>query len=190
MRKNSVHAPSYNHPVGQRNMSEKKSTFVFAGAREAQQKFDYFIAGVAGALFAYIAQTYTPKKISFTPASLEPLALVFLALAFFYGMKRIENTVVVMRLNHEMLDAEEKAGSMTEAMASGISHGFNPHSGELISATELPALREFYRQQARSARDQAEVASIKGERFYTRRNQFLFAGFVAIFLTKLLQPYA
>jgi hypothetical protein len=171
-------------------MSEKKSMFIFAGAREAQQKFDYFITGVAGALFAYIAQTYAPKELALAPSSLEPFALVSLALAFYFGLRRIEASVVVMRLNHEMLDYQEKAGNMTKAMSEGRGSGFNPHSGDIIHGHEIPARREAYMQQAKAAESRAESAANRGERHYARRNLFLYSGFAAIFLAKLLQPYA
>lgn len=171
-------------------MSEQKSTLVFASAREAQQKFDYFVTGVAGALFAYIAQTYTPKKIAFTPAALEPLGLICLALAFYFGMRRIEKTMIVMRLNHEMLDFQEKAGNMTQALAQASGPGFNLHTGEFVQFHELSARREEYMRKAQWAQSEAELASSAAERHYSRRNLFLFAGFVAIFLAKLLLPYA
>lgn len=163
---------------------------IFAGAREAQQKFDYFVTGVAGALFAYIAQTYTPKELAVAPSSLEPFALVCLALSFYFGLRRIEASVVVMRLNHEMLDCQEKAGNMTKAMFEGRGGGFNPHSGDLIHAHELPARRDAYMKLADAAQLGAESSANRGERHYARRNLFLFSGFAAIFLAKLLQPYA
>lgn len=170
-------------------MAEEKSMIVFEGAREGQQKFDYFVAGLTGALFAYIAQTYVPEKFGFDPAGLEPLALLFLAVSFFLALKRIELTNIIMRLNHDMLAAAEKAGNMTKALASHTGDGFNAESGEIVPFRDLPARRQNYMLQAQAA-EHALLAKIsKSERYYTYRNHFLIAGFAAIFLAKLLQPY-
>src|ERR1035437_185974 len=100
-------------------MAESKSLLVYAGVRDAQQKYDYFIAGVTGALFAYIAQTYTPRRIELNPSVFEPLALVFLALSFYLALRRIENTTLIGMLNHQQLDANEKAGESAKALRAG-----------------------------------------------------------------------
>jgi hypothetical protein len=171
-------------------MIEKTSRIVFEGARDGQQKFDYFMVGLTGALFAYIAQTYKPRELGINPSSLEPLALVFLALSFFIGLKRIETSLAAMRLNHDMLDCAEKAGLLTKAIAEGTGDGYNAESGEFVSYQELPERRQRYMIQSQAAREVLESTINRGARYYSYRNHFLFAGFAAIFLAKLLLPYA
>jgi hypothetical protein len=168
---------------------EKRSLIAYTGSKESEQKFDYFLTGLTGVLFAYIAQTYTPRKLNFSPDSLEPLSLVFLGLAFFYGLKRIESSVCVHRDNHSMLDHQEKAGEMTKAIGSSSS-GFNPETGEMIHVSELPLRRDFHIRHAEAAEIRVRKSADAGANHYTKRNIFLYAGFAAIFLSKVLQPYA
>jgi hypothetical protein len=192
-----IRTPSHKHtPKHSKHFNQlphsgfvQRSLLAFSGYREGEQKFDYFVTGVAGALFAYLATNYTPRKLSISPDSLEPLSLIFLALAFFYGMKRIQSVVVSMRENHDMLDHQERAGNATEAMSSGSS-GFNSLSGEMIHFSELPSRREFHMRMAQEARSRVEVAAENTLDYYRRRNMFLYFGFVAILLHKLLIPYA
>ena len=171
-------------------MAEPPSMMTFAGARDGQQKFDYFVTGLTGALFAYVAQTYVPKRIGFDAATLEPLALTFLAASFFLGLRRIETTIRVMSLNHEMLDSSEKAGRMTEAMAKGVTRGFNPHSGAFIEPGEIPRRRAELMSRARAAEKALLKAIERGSTHYKSRNLLLVGGFAAFILSKVFAPYA
>lgn len=170
-------------------MPEKLSTFVFSGFREAQQKFDYFVTGISGALFAYIAQTYTPERIAFSPAILEPASLVCLAVSFFLGVRRIATYVTTVKLNHDMLDHGEKAGSCTDAMLNGGHTMFDRQSGEVASRHDFEVQRQFHMKQAESARIDMELASSRFERIGYHRDWWLYCGFGAIFLSKILAPY-
>jgi len=176
--------------VGQKYMSDKRSLRAFDGARDGQSKFDYFVAGLTGAMFAYIVQTYTPKILSFTPDVLEPFSLLLLAVSFFLALKRIEASNLVQGCNYEHLDFAEKAGGMTEAMMKVTGVGYNVHSGEAIHPSDLPGKREVYMQMATEAEQASQLYARRAEVWYRYRNLFLLAGFSAIFLSKLLQPYA
>jgi|SRR5665213_146389 len=69
--------------------------------KDAADKFDYFVCTVAGAIFAYIAQHYTPKILAIDAASLEPVSLLLLAGSFFCGLKRIELGYRIIHLDRE-----------------------------------------------------------------------------------------
>lgn len=170
-------------------MSQKPSEVVFLRSVEGQNKFEYFVTGVAGALFAYIAQTYTPKALEWGPQSLEPLSLLLLSLAFFFGLKRIEATVEISRLNFEMLDSNEKAGNMAEAILKGHGNGYNVYTGDPMRYAELPQKRAEYRAQGVQAEIDLLGMVAKSAHYYSYRKIFLFGGFAAIFLAKILSPY-
>jgi hypothetical protein len=82
---------------------------VYRRSHEAAEKLDYFICGVGGALFAYIGQNYIPHKLEFGISLLEPLALIFLAGAFFAGLKRIETCNAQTNINHEQLKLNDES---------------------------------------------------------------------------------
>jgi hypothetical protein len=162
-------------------VSTPKSELVFGRARDERQKFDYFVCGVAGALFAYIPQTYAPKPLAFAPSLVEPASLVCLALSFYFGVRRIEANVKLMGENYDALDAEEKAGASVKAFYSGPGPFINESSGEIISREEIAARHESQSRRATAARAQVERTQARARILYVRRNNLLFAGFVAIF---------
>ena len=170
-------------------MDDKRSLKAFEYHREGAQRFDYFIAGLTGAVFAYLVQNYVPSKLDFNPHLFDLIGLISLIISFYLGLKRIEMSVVGMRLNTEMLDASEKAGVLTNAMANGDDLGFNMQSGAIINAGDIPLMRETYMHSSKTAREALEKIATKSGRYYKWRNRFLFAGFMAILVGKIASPY-
>jgi hypothetical protein len=135
---------------------DKPPTYeLYSKSRDSLEKFDYFICSVAGAIFAYVAQHYTPKVLAIDAATLEPVSLVLLAASFFCGIKRIEL------------------------------------SGTIHNMDRYLTIYQHYQNAAETERLKPEYDRnrAKGRRLYLWRNRLLFAGFVAIFLAKVLQPY-
>jgi hypothetical protein len=171
-------------------MPDKQSHLVFQSASEGQQKFDYFITGLNGAIFAYLVQAFEPERFGWNTATLEALALILLAISFFIGLKRLESVVVLMNLNHEFLAASEKAGQITKIIAEGFGDaGFNRDSGEIVLAEELPEKRDHYLKESRMAKKFYEHVAKLNKRYYKLRNLFLFLGFTTILIGKLIEPY-
>jgi hypothetical protein len=166
-----------------------RSVEVHMRHQEEASKFDYFICTVSGALFAYVAQTYIPHRIDLSPALLEPLSLVFLGASFFFGLKRLEQANVVMRLNSRLLDAGEKAGSLTARMLQPGEMFYNEESGEVFDRTTLEKKRDAYLGVAKSINVQFSKLEKQGLKFYNLRNLFLMLGFLTIFAAKVSQPY-
>jgi hypothetical protein len=167
-----------------------RSIKMFKRSHEGGTKSDYFICSISGALFVYISQTYTPHKIAFSISVLDPISLVFLILSFFAGLKRIETVNCGARLNHRILDAAEKAGNITEQLASNTPGPFyNQEGGEISSRSDLEALRSQYLKTISDIKALLPGVDRKGARFYKARDFFLLLGFVSIFLSKVLQPY-
>jgi hypothetical protein len=167
-----------------------RSTDYFGQMQESSEKFDYFVCGVAGALFAYIGQSYHPQKLVFGISVLEPISLLMLAASFFVGLKHLEMVLVVRRINFLRLDAAEKIGGLTEALNSGPGPYYNATGPEFLDREQTQALRKQYLDQMKLLVGDREVATTKAATFYRVRNALLFLGFLAIFLSKILQPYA
>lgn len=167
-----------------------RSVEMFGKSHEAGEKFDYFICGVSGALFAYIGQTYIPHKIDLSPSLLEPVSLIFLAVSFFSGLKRIETVNVCSRINHKILECSERAGNLTAQLASGAPGPFyNQDGGQIWSHSDLESHRL---QNLKAVQDMdANLPKLRkrGLYLYKMRDNFLLLGFLAIFLSKVLQPY-
>src|ERR1035437_1606045 len=88
------------------------SKAIYEREHTSVEKFDYFVCSVAGALFAYIGQTYTPHKLDSLHSVLMPLALLYLTLCFGFGFKRIQLSNIGTKLNKEVIKIETvKVGS-------------------------------------------------------------------------------
>jgi len=168
-------------------MSE--SLEVFIASLEGDQKFDYFVCGVAGALFAYIGQTYTPHKIELSISLFEPASLILLALAFFAGLHRIQTVNVISRINHKVLRAHEEAARLTEQMASGGTIHY-PMGGQILDRSSAEAFVDKRLKSALRMESKLLAQGKRSERLYKTRDRLLLCGFVAIFFSKVLQPYA
>ncbi len=170
-------------------MSDDKSMVAYQEGKDAQQKFDAFLVGICGALFAYIAQTYVPRKLALDPSIFDPLALVLLAISFFAGLKRMEAMMQASRFNFHILDSGKNIGSLMEIQAKGVTDGFFKSSGEILSVSEIPKVLDAYEKKRREARTLFEKSATTAQRCYRIRNLFLLLGFASIFLSKLLSPY-
>jgi hypothetical protein len=159
-------------------------------AWESEEKLDYFVCGVAGALFAYLGQNYAPRKLEIGVSALEPLALLFLVAAFFVGMKRIETAIILKHLNQRMLDAAEKAGNLAKALAASSGPYGNEEGGEVYDRETALTMRQDYLEKRDATQAALEPVKRKAKQLYKWRNRCLYLGFCAVFAAKLLQPYS
>lgn len=163
------------------------STELFAHHVEATEKFDYFICGVTGAIFAYVVQHYTPSKLAFSPSVLEPVGLVLLVAAFFVGLKRIEVLVSSRRGNYLIAQAGEQANAALKAQ---FSNDIPIRGGTVVSAESAEAQRHRAIKEREALEKKMDVVSKKGMLLYRWRNYLLMAGFIALLAAKILEPYS
>ncbi len=170
---------------------DERSIEVYGHYREAEQKLDYFVCGISGALFAYLGQHYIPHKLVCDATILEPLALLFFAISFYYGLIRIETAMLCLRINHLILHAGEGAGKMIEALANQSSPApfYNVEGGEVYNAAQIEEKRQHYLEEKEHLETQLKTIQSKGRRHWNLRNWFLYLGFAAVFISKLSTPY-
>lgn len=77
---------------------------LFAKGYDATVQLDYFICTVAGGLFAYIGQAYSPHKLDNFFAFIEPAALALLAMSFWKGLERAKKQIYIVQRNQKMLE--------------------------------------------------------------------------------------
>ncbi len=102
----------------------------------------------------------------------------------------LEEVLVVRSINYRWLESAETVGNLTEALNSGPGPYYNATGPELLDRTQTQALRKQYLEKMELLGGDREVATTKAATFYRARNVLLFLGFLAIFLSKILQPYA
>ena len=170
-------------------MSSENATLVYKAAQEAQQKFEYFLTGAVGAMFAYIAQTYTPHKLGWHASTLEPVSLLFLAVAFFLGLQRINCIYHILGMSYEQLMASSDAKEISKALQQAEPHKdtLPPQQREYMEGWEKE--RDLSRDRAKQAGSHLEALNRKASAYYNARSLLLIAGFTAILAARVLAPY-
>lgn len=168
-------------------MSEERTGMLFKAALDSSEKFDYFVAGAAGALVAYVGERVQPARLAMNPQTLELVALGTLSLAVVFAMKRIETHVSFLRMNSLVLNALTEADSFDRAAVGPSAK--NLSTGEDLPRVELRQRASQYREQAKQGSlhlDQAEKTSL---RHYRVRNLLLMIGFVLLVASRILPAY-
>lgn len=160
---------------------------IFSAYQEAEEKFDYFVCSVAGALFAYAGQNYVPVKLAWSPVLFEPLALLFLIGSFFAGARRIELRTRVKMANYAALDAEEKAEACEEGLKSGAP--FFQHGAETVSRDDLHRRRIEMLGKAAGCHEAMKKMSDKTQFWFWVRNGLLYGGLITLLAARVLKPY-
>lgn len=169
-------------------MGTERSDKVYDTWRQANEKFDYFVTGLTGALCAYISQTYNPGKISLSPGTLELISLLILIFSVFSGFRRIEKTIQTHRYNHRSLYIAEQTGELVSNYSSGLA--VNKNTGEVLTTAQIQervrVLKEAKPEVDKFADDAASAAGF----WYTIRNYSLLFGFLFLVASKVWAVYA
>lgn len=167
-------------------MSER-SVVVFEQAREATQRFEYFVLSVSLALCAFVGQTLKPQKLGLTPQTLEIISVLLLVASIIVGFKRLDQMVRVSKLNQRLLDVNEKRRKAVNALDGPPIR--EAETGTPFTPDELIAMLPGFNSQI--VRTQEEMdAVVKSQVILFRwRNRLLVSGFLSLVAAKILAPY-
>lgn len=165
-------------------MWERRSISSLQSGRQAAQKFDYFLAGLVGALLAYLVQSYKINTEIIFCSACDVVAMVLLIFAFVVALKRIESTVECSRLHHSVVLNGEMAAAITTAMINNEGKGVSSEGGEHIKPGNFESKWREYRGQREDAKSKLTEESVVAERRGRIRNGLLIAGFVIIIFSK------
>jgi hypothetical protein len=168
-------------------MTTERSDKLFEKWKESTEKFDYFVLGVLGAMFAYVSQGYKPEKLGTNPGTLELFALLVLALAAVMGFRRIEATNQGTLINQRLLHANERRGILVQVLQQGP--GLNNQTGKTYTPEyalqQIPKIGEQIKQfelQIKASQDRALYT-------YKSRNYLTLLGFMLLLGAKLWTAY-
>jgi hypothetical protein len=166
---------------------------LFEISKKADIKFDYFMCSVAGALFAYIAQTYTPQKLDNFFSVFQTVSLLLLAASFYCGIRRIQIINSVLRFNYDVALNTDNAGNITKVLReSKIGQGESfrhATTGEPIDRQKLETQRSQLLEKIQKIQGLVQKERKKGGQHGRIQVNFLILGFAIILLSKVLQPY-
>jgi len=167
-----------------------RSSEIWDVAQDSIVKFDYFVCGVSGAIFAYIIRDYSPHRLQWGIDLLEPASLIFLAASFFTGLKRIEAYNLCVHCTHDITAAGERAERLTAELKKGNSDIFiGDQDGRNYSRQEIVAQRDAFLVRKDALTRHLDKVNRKVKLRYNLRNIFLLLGFLTIFFSKVLLPY-
>jgi hypothetical protein len=127
--------------------------------------------------------------LGFGVSTLEPISLLLLAASFFVGIKHLEEVLVLRRINYEWLKLVETVGNLTEALNSGPGPYCNVAGPGVFQREQTQALRQQCLDKKELLEGDREAVTKRAASLARIRNRLLFLGFLAIFLSKILQPY-
>lgn len=158
---------------------------LYSKGHEAASGFDYFVCGVAGAMFAYTAEHYSLKKFALDFSLLEPFSLLLLAVSFYCGLRRLHFASFGAQIDHDLADLQTKMTQIGDLLKKTIQE---PNGNELDRQKLVMDYRKYAsRAEAWEAR-LPDVNAAAGK-YYRVRDIFLMFGFALVFFAKVLQPY-
>jgi len=161
---------------------------IFESWREASQKFDYFVAGLIGALVAFIGQSFKPVPIGLNPGTLELIALLILILSFWAAFKRIESNTENLRLAFEQTQLENQLIELRSAKESGqIAYGMQ--TGQPLSDAESVKMLGSMQERYNKAHQLLLQFASNAHKYYHWRNNLLIFGFVLLLVARVLKTY-
>ena len=168
-------------------MSTGRSDTLYAAHAAASEKFDYFITGATGALAGYIGQALHPTSIGFNPTTVELASVLVLLVSVAFGLKRIENVIQIIGVNHAALYHEESAGALGAALGPGPI--FNEQTGDVLSSAEAAYLAQLHRGTSKDLRPKLKQLQARGTTYYHARNWCLVVGFLLLLTARILPAY-
>jgi hypothetical protein len=162
---------------------------IFESWREASQKFDYFVAGLIGALVAFIGQSFKPVQIGINPGTLELFSLLILVMSFLASFKRIESNTECLRLAFELNRLEDQVvGLLTTKESRTIA--YSTQTGQPMTDVERETKIESLQTQYKVKNQSLNNSSNWAHRYYHWRNYLLIFGFVLLLVARVLKTYA
>lgn len=169
-------------------MSTDRSDTVYGYWREASEKFDYFVTGLALALVGYLGADMNSVRIGVTPEGMQAIAAVLLLLSAGAGLKRLEVSVAIYKIMHMRLYSEESAGAIGAAAAGGGTL-YNASTGAYVSPEHAAYQYHYHRAGVQVTKEQLDGLVASATRWYSVRNGFLMAGLVVLVSSRVLPAY-
>lgn len=168
-------------------MSHEVAKTLYQASHEAGQKFEYFITGAIGAMFAYSVQNYTPQVLGWNPQTLEPVAILCLAASFFCGLKRIEARYHELGISYEKHQALGDAKAMEDTLR--LIHEDPLRHIPRQSIEKIQKSLEIQASRAKSADPILDKLGRQMGILYRIRNYLMIAGFLLLVCAKIGTPY-
>lgn len=164
---------------------ENRSVEVFKEISSADQKFDYFILGVAIALFSYIGKDYAPQLLGITQNTGELISILCFFCSIIFGYIRLKLILSIKRLNFYKLHLGELNGALM-AVVSSSSISYDAKTGEIISPRDTQLKIHAYKEIMEENDVVTEYKQSVSSFCAVCRDVFLVLGFFSLVLSKIM----
>jgi hypothetical protein len=168
-------------------MADERSMITYSFYQKAAQQFDYAVTGATGAVCTYILQTFKPRRVDFSPCTLETVALLVLIASVVLGFKLLESKVTLVKINTSLLDVSEELGTLAGYYSR--LPAVNVQSDEVLTPEKAAREIALLREKSTAARTALDHRNNVCGRLYVWRNRCLASGFLLLVLARLSAPY-
>jgi hypothetical protein len=168
-------------------MTTERSDKLLVEWKQSIEKFDYYVLGIAVALFAYSAKDFAAQPLGLNATTVEAAALSLLLGAIIVGFLRIQATITTGFWNHQQLYSGEVGGSLTKSLTHN--HVLNEQTGETYSPQEVQEIIRLCASKRHDATEQVNKSRTSAERYYDARNILLVIALIGLLAGKLLRGY-
>ena len=160
----------------------------FLSAQEADSKFDYFLAGITGAVLAYFVKDFAPQRLGANQSTIEIVGLLVIILSFYLSLMRIESSILIRRTQTRISEQSDKVAQTSKVLMEG-KPAFESNSGRVIGLEELTRLKERSKGEKKFAVELFKNEEGRAKTIYDWRNRTLIFGFLILLLARVLGPY-
>lgn len=170
-------------------MAEKRSDTLFHDFYKSAEQFDYFMLGLVSAIVAYIVQNVTTGSLLSPSYVFQLLSVTSLLFAMFFGIIRLEKSMVCRRLNAKLLDSVEKRGAYTKAIGEGMREMLNASTGVVYTRLQLQNEIARITESLPEGEKMLEKTQKESLTYYKLRNRCFLFGVVGVYASKVAGPY-
>ena len=156
--------------------------------KDAQLKYDYYIIGLIAAIFTYSISKYSPQKIAFSDNSFELLAIMFLFVSLYLGIKRLEIDLAIQSISLKQTEVKELLREARKIQIAGGSHDLD-NGGIITSEDAQKKIDECSSIMPRLETEFSQKSKLSSA-YFTYRNKFMIAGFSVLVLAKCIGVYS
>lgn len=167
---------------------------LYSKAHASGERLDYFMCTAAGALFAYIGQSFAPEKLPFASSLCLCIALLILTISFVCGYFRLQSGNAVTRWNQKQIQFEDELAEAIQIISEcGKNQTANDKSvcrsslGKTFTLAEMKQKKYDTEIAVKSAEKSLQRGRSYGNRFAKIRDICLSVSFVFILAAKVFQ---
>lgn len=178
-------------------MAEERSMTLYCQVSEAEQKFEYFLTGLIGALCGYVGQNFVSAKLGLNPSTIELVAILILVVSFCCSMWCILLHTTIKGLNADALHINETKQKLIVESKLGQPRGPTDNNlvrdnstGKVIHISQVAEGVEQMSKLEQEIMKRIGVSQIitRGVRFC--RAFFLVVGFLTLLSSRVFKAYA